>query len=472
MHRPLLLTACCALLACGGNPSQAPSSPPQAGARNMERPPRPAAREGQPREPREVDQAKAKGGGKPTVIFVVMDTIRSDNTSLCGYDRPTTPFLESLRDKTRVAWTCNAYSAATWTVPSHASYFTGLNVPEHESDSMGLIFSSEIPVLSEMMTARGYQSVMVSANPTLSKGSGLQRGFEVVEVAKSLTSMRGDEVRKTVRKAVDQIDEDKPLFLFLNIIDAHDPYPRIPADVEWAPPRPELPFDVFDKEMDAPYHRFIKGDMKEDRAEAYLKAVRDGYDYGIYLADQALDSTVQGLRRDGWLKNGFRIVITSDHGEFLGEHQLLRHGCYTWEPVTKVPFLFFDSKLEEQITLPEPFSAVNAFHLVLDGKLPDTPVPVQSYSKKRDKDVKVGSDMAALWLPGREKLVWQRDDYFLFDLNQDPGEDGRVTLPSEHPGRARIEAMAKAHSDHLANIRSKDVDEDRKAELEALGYVE
>lgn len=462
MIRPFsTLMLATALAGCGGS---APVSPPTPG-------PAKAAKAAKAAPPADGDVA-AKGDGRPAVIFAILDTVRSENTSLCGYERPTTPYLVNLRDRTQVSYTCDAYAAATWTIPTHASYFTGTQVPEHESDSMGIVFADDLPVLSEIMNKRGYQTVLLSANPTLSKTSGLQRGFKHVEVARTLTSMRADDVRKELRDITHKLKDDRPLFLVVNIIDAHDPYPRIPPDVGWAPPRPELPFDVHAEGQNTAYHKFVRGELDAERAKAYTEAIIDGYDYGIYQADQALEGVMQHLRREGWLKHGFRIAVTSDHGEFMGEHQLLRHGCYTWEEVTRVPFIYYDTRRKEQLELPSPFSATNVFWLMKDGKLPDEPVMPQAYSKHREKDVKKGADMAALWTGDNEKIFWMKDEFYRVDLGKDPGENNREVLAADHPHREKLEKMAKDHAEHLKRIRSKTVDADRVSELEALGYVE
>jgi hypothetical protein len=492
----LVLSACDAFIPGASNVDERPaerarsktSKKPTKSPKETERPE--AARRGSPqgkrpapdqeRAPRDRDDkerrpapvAEAKGGGEPTVLFIVIDTVRSQSLSLCGYERPTTPFLEQLRDKTGAAWTCDAYSAATWTVPSHASYFTGLQVPAHESDTMGFSFSAEIPTLSEVMADKGYQTAMLTANPTLSRKSGLQRGFQHVKAAKTLVDIRGDDVRHELRGVLEEANPNQPLFMFVNLIDAHDPYPRIPSGLDWVPPRPELPFDVHDPDRNKPYHRYVRGEMPPKRAEEYLASVRDGYDYGIYLADKNVGAVMQTMRRDGWFKNGFRVVITSDHGEFLGEHQLLRHGCFTWEPVTKVPFLYYDSTVEEQITLPSPFSAINAFWLASEGKLPETPVAVASFSKRRQFDVKVGADMTSLWLPDQEKLIWKTDEYLHVDLGSDPDELSPSPLSDDHPRRPDLLELSDAHADHLRRIRSKKADPEMLKALEEIGYVE
>ncbi|MGC6514849.1 MAG: sulfatase-like hydrolase/transferase [Myxococcota bacterium] len=420
---------------------------------------------------RNASEARPKGQpGVQNVIFVVMDTVRSESLSLCDYDRPTSPFLEHLKNKTGAATTCRAYSPGTWTIPSHASYFTSLDVPAHGVSSMGRVFGNDTPVLSEMMSDQGYQTVMVSANPTLSRRSGLQRGFEYARTAKNLTELRGEKTVRAVNKLLKNLSPREPLFLFVNLIDAHDPYPAVPNNISWVPERPELKFDVHRATLDTPYHRYIKGEMEEEEAEAYLAAITDGYDYGISLADKNLEGLMEYLRGEGWLKNGFRLIITSDHGEFLGEHQLLRHGCYTHEPVVNVPFVFYDSEAETQIELPEPFSATNAFYLARDGKLPTSPTPVSSFSMRRKLDVKKGADMATLWHDD-EKVFWREGDLLRVDLNEDPGELRPEAL-GDHRLKEDVVALGERHTAHLRSGANQAEDAQRRAELEALGYVE
>jgi hypothetical protein len=464
---PLLLGVSLAGLACRGAPPE--KKTPAARA--------PAAAQAPARQDPAADgpstDAPAKGGGAlPFVLMIVMDTVRADHLSMCGYDRPTSPYLETLSKRSRVAFSCEAHSPGPWTVPSHASYFTGLTVPEHGSDTMGIQFSSTIPTIGEIMEKRGYQSVLFSANPTLSANSGLQRGFSIIDVARTLTDVRGDEVRHRLRRLLNEVDGDKPMFLVVNLIDAHDPYPRVPPDIGWVPQQDTMVYDVHDRERDTPYHQYFRGELTAEEEARYQERARNGYDYGVSLADQNVEATLRVLRQDGWLTHGFRMVITADHGEYLGEHHLLRHGSFLWEPVTRVPFLYFDSAAEAPITLPTPFSSLNAFSLLTEGRLPSTPIPVASYANEREYDIKKGADVVALWSSPTDKILWQTDRYFRVDLAADPAERQELDLPAGYPMRADLERMVAAHRAHLDEMRSKAVNPALRDELRALGYIE
>lgn len=421
---------------------------------------------------RERGRAAKAERGSPTVLLIVMDTVRSANMSLCGYDRPTTPFLETIAGRSgQVAWTCDAYAPGTWTIPSHTSMFTGLAPPEHHNDSMSLPFDAEVPTLAEAMKAKGYQTLLVSANPTLSEKSGLHRGFDVAHIAPTLVSWRGGRLARELRDRLAELPTEQPLFVVVNLIDAHDPYPEIPASIGWLPAQRQIPYRVHDDEQDSIYHRWLRDELEPDVRAAFLQAVVDGYDYGILEVDRNVDRVMSTLRSTGWLESGFRVVVTSDHGEFLGEHGLLRHGCYTWEPVTRVPFLYYDPTLREPLELPTPLSATQAFHLLKDGELGDD-VPVASFSKRRQQDVRGCADMVATHPAPADKLVWREGEVMRFDLAADPGEEAPKPLPAEHPGGDELARWAKAHTDHLAIQRGKTPDAERLKELEALGYVE
>lgn len=417
--------------------------------------------------------APAKGGGAlPFVLMIVMDTVRADHLSMCGYERPTSPYLEQLAKRPEVASTCEAHSPGPWTVPSHASYFTGLSVPEHGSDTMGIQFSATIPTIGEIMEQRGYQSVLFSANPTLSANSGLQRGFSIIDVARTLTDVRGDEVRRRLRHLLNSVDGKKPMFLVVNLIDAHDPYPRVPPDIGWLPQQDTMVYDVHDRERDTPYHKYFRGELTEQEAAAFEVQARNGYDFGLSQVDQNVEATLRVLRQDGWLSGAFRMVITADHGEYLGEHHLLRHGSFLWEPVTRVPFLFLDSTATSPITLPQPFSSLNAFSLLTEGHLPAAPIPAASFANEREYDVKKGADVVAVWRTPTDKILWETNRYFRVDLSVDPTEQRQLPLEADYPMRADLERMVAAHQAHLIEMRSKELNPALQEELKALGYIE
>ena len=134
----------------------------------------------------------------PVVIFVVIDTLRADRTSLCGYEHPTTPNLEELVES-GATYACNSHSPSTWTLPSHASFFTGVGLEGHQSGDGGgpqrmkwggvTPLGPELPTLAEEMSARGYQTLLLTGNPVVSERLGLTRGFDHVAIGRTYPMM-------------------------------------------------------------------------------------------------------------------------------------------------------------------------------------------------------------------------------------------------------------------------------------------
>ena len=113
------------------------------------------------------------------VIFLVMDTVRADRLSLYGYQRTTTPNLERIAGK-GVRFD-QAQATAPWTLPSHASMFTGL-WPHQTGVSENRPLDATCPTLAEFLTGRGYLTAGFVANTYFCNSwFGLGRGFSHYE---------------------------------------------------------------------------------------------------------------------------------------------------------------------------------------------------------------------------------------------------------------------------------------------------
>src|SRR5438552_4239230 len=110
---------------------------------------------------------------KPDVVVIVMDTARPDYLSVYGHPRPTTPFLEELaRESTRFD---RAYSTSSWTLPAHASLFTGTLPEVNQATQKNPKLGPELPVLAERLASAGYQTVGISNNVWVASHTGLAR---------------------------------------------------------------------------------------------------------------------------------------------------------------------------------------------------------------------------------------------------------------------------------------------------------
>lgn len=426
---------------------------------------------------------------RPAVVFIVMDTVRSDRLSACGHDRPTSPTLDALVAE-GATLRCDAVAPGSWTIPSHASFFTGLPVQDHGAhftgageDIAGLVIRplpDGIPTLAEQMTAAGYQTAAVSGNKVVRPESGLDRGFSSFRAAPWGTWWRGDALLPPLRDALRELDEeDGPLFLFVNIFDAHDPWSAVPDDHPWLPARPgSLLFFAFHpgtKQIDpnGPWQRYVQGRMTPTEATELRADVRDRYDLGVWKADRMLGRVLDTVRAHGWADAGMRLVVTSDHGEFLGEQGLLRHGRYLWEGNQRVPLLVLDDA--GVVDLPPGPSGLMVPSLVRDGRVPADPpaaqavaFPDQLWWSQSGHRVG-GSTSAAIW-DGPEKVVWMDGVSFRVGASHEADVTARRPLEPGDPLAGPLATLAAAVQASAA--RDLAVDHEMLQLLQAAGYLE
>jgi arylsulfatase A-like enzyme len=307
--------------------------------------------------------APMPGQVAPNVLLVVLDTVRADHLSLYGYRRETSPNLARLARR-GVTFT-RARSTAPWTLPSHASIMTGRG-PHELSTGVDSPLDETHPTIAEFFAAAGYATAGFIANATYcGKETGLDRGFahyedHVPSLADALwTTDLGRRVllpalfppeprfggnpndyhRKdaaTVRR--DMLawlanQEGRPFFAFINLYDAHDPYIP-PAD--WKRRFSEGPRSARDWAILSRW--FISDKKKLSWREIQL--VLDAYDEGIAYLDEQVGFLFDDLERAGRLANTV-VIITADHGEHLGEHELYGHASSLYDAEIHVPLLVF-----------------------------------------------------------------------------------------------------------------------------------
>lgn len=312
------------------------------------------------KEHRGLDRLPPAGAGQPDIIVITLDAVRAADVSLYGYPRETTPALAKFAERGVVFE--HALTAAPWTLPSHATMFTGRWHHELSADYT-VPLDGTYPTIAEVLQADGYATGAVVANLRYcGYESGLDRGFlhyddypvslgavvgssrllrRVLDNFRLRRLVANDQhlVRKSAadvnRAALAWIDDirDRPFFLFLNYFDAHEPYlPPSPFDTRFGPGRERGKF--------SPLHRWLwePAVAHDNMGPAQIREEHDAYDGAIAYLDSQLDSLFAALERRGRLANTI-VVVTADHGEEFAEHRVFEHGYSLYRPSVEVPLV-------------------------------------------------------------------------------------------------------------------------------------
>lgn len=325
--------------------------------------------------------------GSPNVVVLILDTVRAASTSLHGYARATTPTLEKLgREGAVYEW---AISPSSWTLPSHASMFTG-RPGSHLSSSWRRPLDATYPTVAEVLGRAGWATGAFVGNLYYTHHeSGIDRGFDVLRDFRRsrlqvlwsttigqtpllsrllwedrsprglLATIKAFELRSRVEPQQDrrrsseviddflawQVGQREPFFAFLNLYDAHDPY---------EPP---------------PDYRTLYSTNPTKQ---------DLYDGGIRYMDDQLARLTAALAQRGVLDNTL-LIITADHGEQWGEHGLGNHGNSLYLPLVHVPLVIrypalvaAGTRVSDPMSLTDLAATILAVTKVEPGGIPGT----------------------------------------------------------------------------------------------------
>jgi len=279
------------------------------------------------------------GGRAPDLVLIVLDTLRADRVACGGGAESLTPNLDAFCARS-IRFT-NAWSTSSWTLPAHASLFTGLPPIAHGATQEHTRLEEGAATLAEILGERGYRTLGVSANPMVSIASGLARGFDAFEETWRAGGARnppGPEAHPNQR-AVDDLLEFQPrgtpFFLFLNYIETHGPND---------PPEPFRSRSV-DRDRDPASVARAAGRSAREHyldptaiPEADFEILHELYDGEVAYLDALVGGLLAHLEHADRLDDAV-VVVTSDHGENLGEGGHFRHVFGLTPATVHVPLL-------------------------------------------------------------------------------------------------------------------------------------
>lgn len=402
--------------------------------------------------------------GQPPVILITIDTLRADRLSSYGSDRVATPHLDRLA--TEGIRFANASSTVPFTLPAHSSIMTGLYPPSHGvRENVGYVLASELVTIAERFRDAGYRTGGFVSAFVLDARWGIGRGFDTYVDDFDLDAMAGANLGsvqragpETIAHALEWLDGvggEEPFFLWLHLFDPHDPYD------------PPEPF----------------------RSEYQGRP----YDGEVAYTDSLIGEFRAALEERG-LFDGSVIVLTSDHGEGLGDHGESYHGFFVYDSTVHVPLIVrLPGGTERGRVVGDAVSHVDIAPTLIELLDLDRAGPGQGRSLLPDmqglpnplaeRGVYAESFYALDhygWAPLRslrtaEHKYIEAPDPELYALLEDPGELANVLLEQRDLSRRlREEALELgAELDRAAPSSSvePDLDEDTLAQLRALGYL-
>ena len=478
--------------------------------------------------PKTVDAADPS---MPNVVMIVWDTARADRMSLYGHSVSTTPWLDQWAASGLVFE--QAVSPSFWTLPAHASIFTGTHVQTHGATWENPWLDDDYVTMAEWFQGLGYETFGWSTNPNVHSLRNTHQGFEtflspfdedepwrdrVLDATKKRlhpqdASTPISPLWKGKRKEAPMIaagvardalmgwlDTDgrssKPFFAFVNLMEVHDP--RLPTE--------PVRSSIFSEEnkykrslsLNASPARMRKATALRRPYSASQQAVLKGvYDATLVDLDRSTKRIFEDLDSRGALDNTI-VLLTSDHGEAFGEHGYYRHNRGLHQEMVRVPLVLWYPKKVKSGRMDEPVSTAAVFGEVcrlVDASCPQTDGFIQGglrtptsepiiadgrqpVGKRKKRDPKyMWEDLMAIYMDGWKMILGDDGTQELYRI--DPDDMEQENVHADHPEVAtklasRLEQWKQQTPRRVPGQRDNPsgTDENMEGLLKTLGYLE
>lgn len=369
----------------------------------------------------------------PPIILISIDTLRSDRLPAYGYRGIATPHLDAFR-RDAVLFE-RAYSHTPLTLPSHATILTGALPSVHGAhDNVGFRMKN-IPTLPAQLKTRGYATAGAISAYVLRGATGMSEGFDAYDDVidrgagdKSLGAVQrsGLKTIEIAKQWITSQKEQQPFFYFLHLYEPHAPY-------------------------EAP--------------EPFRSRYANSYDAEVAYSDELLGGLFAFLRERG-LYDRSLIVVLSDHGEGLGDHEEDEHGIFLYREAIQVPLLVkLPSQARAGETAKTPVGLQDVAPMILGGTIDVKPRPI--YSETWYPRFHFGWSELHSLVDGDEHFI-DAPKAELYDLRQDPAERKNI-LPDRRRRAAAMRAAIAPLKHEPAAPSAVDPEEAQK--LAALGYI-
>jgi arylsulfatase A-like enzyme len=432
-----------------------------------------------------------KENEKPNVILIMVDALRPDHLGCYGYSRPTSPHIDALAGHSDLF--THVFSQSSWTIPSNYSLLTSLYTPEHKMQFWDSVLDSAAPNLFSSLKGHGFVLGVFGNQRIFFENLRKNFGLMLDEVA---TIPSAPSIAESALHWAETRKE--PFFLWVYYLGSHRPYrsPEPYRSLYPFKPGGRLPIRSAEKSHHGGWD-YIPALIVQDGIDDPNYYIAQ-YDGAIRYADEEIGKLLDGLKKRG-LYDKSLIILTSDHGESLGEHHFYFNHIFTlFDEIIRVPLIVkrprqaFGKKINENAAL------IDIFPTVLDeigaNKIPGLQgVSLKEGAPQRRALFSFYRDITAL-IQGPWKLIQYPESldenneyikiffpaypgriYQLFDLESDPGE---VNDLSQKKGDvfermklllAERQERLKASGYRLERFQS---DEVFKQKIRSLGYAQ
>ncbi len=424
--------------------------------------------------------ARPWGDSRPDIVVFLADTFRADNMRAYGGSAGTTPFLDELAE--RVLCFERAWSVGTFTLPAHASMFSGLFPHQVGIIGTGQALPEDLVTVGEVLSANGYRTGAITDAVIVSQSYGLAQGFEWFDEDH-------DTLESTLERAESflEADDGRPSFLFVHTYRTHVPYHV--TELTRREIGDELGIHRGYRQLVNEMRR-LQGDTSPEALEAFdqiLAESRALYLGGTRDLDRGFQGFYEGLEERGLFDQGY-LLFTSDHGEAFGEHGEVYHTGPVWDVLSRVPLLIQGPGVEGRrspwaaslVDLPRTLADMAGVQA--DGRWLGS--SLLQLSEDRPAFVfecqRPPASTLAL-IDGKRKVIGFETDEALdqgqlfaaFELDRDPAESLDVAGREDWP-RELLEQYAaplRAFLRPVVGARAAELDEAQLDELRAMGYA-
>jgi len=277
--------------------------------------------------------ASGSDGGRLDVLLISLDTLRADRLGCYGHDRPTSPALDAFA--ATGARFVTAIAESPWTLPSHVTMLSGLHPRSHGVGLPALRPADETRLLAEILLDAGYRTFATTDGGYVDGAHGFGRGFEIF----ADTDVPLPDALASTREWIESSDDR--YFAFVHTYDIHCPYHPDPAIAARFETDDAVFIETAGRCGNPHFNQLVLRDGQ-------LTHLSNQYDAGIREADDALAPFLDWLASSGRLEHTL-VIVTSDHGEELGEHGQIGHERTLHREVLEIPLIIAGAGIEPRV---------------------------------------------------------------------------------------------------------------------------